>query len=179
VQVSETCVQRAALSVSLEPQSVHGIETKEWKRNAERSPYTMQDCSLGLQPAVDQNGCSCSPSKVGGEESLRVGMPLRLKGHKGHATPTAPTLMRVVKISNQQPAYPAGSCVSRHRILKSRCQPLPHVQPYPNEGFSIRLRPSAICPLQHPWPMCQQFCPTTWYLSLSVRCTCVAITWSS
>jgi hypothetical protein len=76
-----------------------------------------------------------------------VGTPLRLKGHKGHATPTAPTLMRVVKISNQQPGYPAGSCVSRHRILKSRCQPLPHVQPYPNEGFSIKLRPSAICHL--------------------------------
>jgi len=145
VQVSDTCVQRAALSVSLEPQSVQGIETKEWKRNAERSPYTMQDCSL--DSAVDQNGRSCSPSKVGGEGSLRVGTPLRLKGHKGHATPTAPTLMRVVKISNQQPGYPAGSCVSRHRILKSRCQPLPHVQPYPNEGFSIKLRPFAICHL--------------------------------
>ena len=30
----DTCVPRAASTVQREPQTVHGIETKEWKRNA-------------------------------------------------------------------------------------------------------------------------------------------------
>ena len=65
---SDTCVPRAAAStVHLEPQTGQGIETKEWKRNAERSPYTMQDCSLGCTLQLTKTAAVAVPVRLAGK----------------------------------------------------------------------------------------------------------------
>jgi hypothetical protein len=115
--------------------------------------------------AVDKNGCICSPSKVGGEGSVRVGAP-----HASVSTRSAHQWGRkhVVKITNQQPSFFRWFL----RILTSNLESRRPTSSLTRMKVSLS-RPSRAA-LQHPWPTCQQFGPSAWYSTFIF----LSITWS-